>query len=405
MPARSLGYVLLVDLAAVAVAGLSMIGAQRASAGQVMWLGLLLVGMLVHTELMKRVERLRGAAAPDAKLDATDSLWIVAGLLLLPFPLVVVLIAVFHFHRRLRVLRKTPPYRVVFSSAGYVLASAAGAAVLAFGGVDPAHLAQDAGQVGWLVVAIVLRDGVGAAVIVPPILMQRPAAALRSLLGTRAEHAFEIGSGVFGAMLAVVVVTAPALIPLLVAQIGILGYASRVPTFEKLAQLDGKTGLLSPTYWHELAEREFARARRLRQPVGILMIDIDHFKRINDRLGHLAGDAVLHSVATAITNNLGHEGLAGRFGGEEFVAFLRNVSDGQLGATAERLRRAVADLTVRAARLHDPAAPAALTISIGGCWSIHSGETFTDVLLAADSALFAAKNAGRNRIQLAPMRN
>lgn len=385
LSARSLFYVLFVDLAAVVVAGVSVIG-WRPSTGDLVWFGLLLIGGIIHAELTKRVERLRRAAS-DISYLTNDAVWYLAGLLLLPFPLVVLLTSLIWTHCRLRVSRASPPHRVVFSVAASVLASATFALI----GVELAHLTQDMGQVGWLIVAIVVRDVVGVAVIVPAILLQQPGIRVRSLLGSPTEHAFEIGSSVCGAVVAVVLVMAPVMAPLLVIQIFILGYAGRVPDLKRMAQRDGKTGMLSATFWHELAGREFTRAGRLGQPVGVLMIDIDHFKRINDRYGHLAGDAALRSVATAITSRIRHDDFAGRFGGEEFVVLFRNVTREQLRANAERLRGAVAELAVPP-----------LTVSIGASWSDDPRAALSDVLRAADTALFAAKDAGRNRTQLAP---
>lgn len=372
--------------------------------GRLWWFGALLVAAVVHAELMRRVERLGQAAAPGDLFVTTDSVWIVAGLLLLPFPLVVVLTAVCWFHQRARVTRNCPTYRAAFSAAASVLASAAAAAVLGAAGVDPAHVPHDIGQVVWLVVAILVRDVAGLALIVPAILLHQPGTRLRSVLPTRSEHALEVGLSVFGALFAVVLVTVPALLPLLAVQLGIVGYATRVPGLGETARRDGKTGLLRATYWHELAGREFARARRLDQPVGVLMIDIDRFKGINDRYGHLAGDVALRSVATAITTQLWRESLAGRFGGEEFVVFFRRLSQAQLCAVAERVRQAIDELAVVAPSPDRSVVPVPLTVSIGACWSADPRETLPAVLLAADSALFAAKNAGRNRTQLARTR-
>lgn len=386
LPARSLFYVLFVDLAAAAVAGVSVVD-WRPSAAELVWFGLLLLGGIIHAEMTKRVERLRRGAAPDLNFLTTDAVWLVSGLLLLPFPLVALLTLLIWIHCRLRVSRESPPHRVVFSVAASVLASATFALI----GVELAHLTQDIGQVGWLIVAVVVRDVVGVALIVPAILLQQPGTRIRSLVGSPTEHAFEIGSSVCGAVMAVVLVTAPVMAPLLVIQIFILGYAGRVPDLKRMAQRDGKTGMLSATFWHELAGREFTRAGRLGQPVGVLMIDIDHFKLINDRYGHLAGDAALRSVATAITSRIRHDDFAGRFGGEEFVVLFRNVTREQLRANAERLRGAVAELAVPP-----------LTVSIGASWSDDPRAALSDVLRAADTALFAAKDAGRNRTQLAP---
>jgi diguanylate cyclase (GGDEF)-like protein len=128
------------------------------------------------------------------------------------------------------------------------------------------------------------------------------------------------------------------------------------------------------------------------------LVDIDHFKTVNDTYGHLVGDKVLKSVAQALTSHLRDYDRAGRFGGEEFVLLLAQTSENDACRIAERLRSHIAGMEVPVS--DRPNAPTvSLTISIG-VTAMEPGETreLTDLLAAADSALYHAKQTGRNRI-------
>jgi len=162
------------------------------------------------------------------------------------------------------------------------------------------------------------------------------------------------------------------------------------------ARTDAKTGLLNAEAWQEEAEREIVRAHRQHQPVAVLIADIDHFKRVNDVYGHLAGDVALKSTVDALVSGLRGYDQLGRFGGEEFTAVLPGAGHEEACAIADRLRRAVAAAPVllREATL-------TLSVSVGVAVLGEHGQDLTDLLTAADHALYRAKQSGRNRIALA----
>jgi diguanylate cyclase (GGDEF)-like protein len=170
------------------------------------------------------------------------------------------------------------------------------------------------------------------------------------------------------------------------------------PLLVAQSRVDSKTGLLNVSTWEAEAEVELSRARRTQSPLAMALVDIDHFKTVNDTYGHLVGDKVLKSVAQALTSHLRDYDRAGRFGGEEFVLLLAQTSENDACRIAERLRSHIAGLEVP---VNDrPNAPTvSLTISIG-VTAMEPGETreLTDLLAAADSALYHAKQTGRNRI-------
>lgn len=139
------------------------------------------------------------------------------------------------------------------------------------------------------------------------------------------------------------------------------------------------------------ADREIALARRTGQPTAILVLDIDHFKSINDRYGHSAGDRVLIEVAQQLRENCREVDSIFRFGGEEFVVICENIPPEAGADHAEMLRQAV-EADIR----RPDGAP--VTVSIGVANSYNDGTTLNALLSTADARLYAAKNAGRNRV-------
>jgi diguanylate cyclase (GGDEF)-like protein len=159
---------------------------------------------------------------------------------------------------------------------------------------------------------------------------------------------------------------------------------------------DSLTGLWNHAEILEFLEREVRRAARTQNPLGLLMLDIDHFKRINDLYGHLTGDDVLKEVATRLPASVRSCDGVGRYGGEEFFLVLPDCEPRQLQAAAERIRADIASHTVRAF-----AGPLSVTVSIGcSAGRATAADSAEDLLRAADEAMYDAKNAGRNRVSV-----
>ncbi|KQQ97675.1 diguanylate cyclase [Massilia sp. Leaf139] len=166
---------------------------------------------------------------------------------------------------------------------------------------------------------------------------------------------------------------------------------------EKLATRDGLTGLANRRCFDDTLTAEWERALRLRQPLSLLMVDVDNFKAYNDANGHLGGDECLKRIATAVASEMRANDLVARYGGEEFAVILPNQSLKGAAIVAERIRRRVEQL-----RLPNGLAPLRqVTVSIGAATALVGPENQASELVAiADAALYRAKHLGRNRISL-----
>jgi diguanylate cyclase (GGDEF)-like protein len=166
------------------------------------------------------------------------------------------------------------------------------------------------------------------------------------------------------------------------------------------ARIDSKTKLLNAAAWEREATAAIARAGPTGAPLAVAIIDIDHFKAVNDSHGHLVGDKVLRAVSDRLRLMTRPGDLVGRFGGEEFVLLLLDAGTDVAYRIAERLRLSFADAPIN---VDPPAARANVTVPITvsiGVATLNSAtdRTLTDLMAAADAALYRAKNAGRNRV-------
>ena len=157
---------------------------------------------------------------------------------------------------------------------------------------------------------------------------------------------------------------------------------------------DALTGLLNRRPMYEFLEREILRTTRKKQPLGIIMIDIDHFKTVNDTYGHGAGDAVLREFGLFSQKHIRGGDFACRYGGEEFLLVLPEASLENIKQRAEQIRKEAKLLEIRyLGSLLDP-----LSLSLGVAVYPEHGQTAQELLLAADGALYRAKAEGRDRI-------
>jgi diguanylate cyclase (GGDEF)-like protein len=161
------------------------------------------------------------------------------------------------------------------------------------------------------------------------------------------------------------------------------------------ARTDPKTGLLNATAWQREADAAVVRAQRTSSPLALLLVDVDHFKRVNDSHGHLIGDEVLRALAAELRQQVRESDVVGRFGGEEFTVLLPGTDATGAESIAERLRASAARLSVAAAD-----ARIRVTVSIGVAVLGQHGSDLFELLAAADVALYRAKDAGRDRVRV-----
>ena len=161
---------------------------------------------------------------------------------------------------------------------------------------------------------------------------------------------------------------------------------------------DHVSGLFNRRYLEETLERELHRAARLETPLGIVMMDVDRFKELNDRFGHAAGDEVLRSMGVLLKSSLRFADIACRYGGDEFTLILPDAPKQVVQERAEQVRRDVAALEVRFLGRPLPA----LTLSMGVAVFPDDGATAVALLGASDVALYRAKQGGRDRVEIVP---
>lgn len=163
---------------------------------------------------------------------------------------------------------------------------------------------------------------------------------------------------------------------------------------QKLAITDPLTSVYNRRYFFDITRREIARARRHNLDLSLAMIDLDHFKEINDRYGHITGDQVLKSMAEAFSNNVRQSDVVGRYGGDEFIILMPECNQDEAHKTAERLRKKVIAQVRKIRRFQPPPTASIGLLTI----SPQAGLSAEEAIQRADQALYQAKAAGRNRV-------
>ncbi len=401
LPGHVLTYVLLVDILAVATVGamVPVLPVTRADGVSAIILGACAVA---HIELSRGIERARKLTSGVGPFVDSLTLWDFAAVLVLPPAAASGLIVFTHTIAWLRVWRgRRTLYRWVFSDATVLLATQAATLVLLAGPGPNPGVPAGLGGLAVILVAAVLRWFVNYALVVGAILISSPGMRAGQVIGEFGEQIIEAGALGLGLGAAGLLDYNPWLLVGIVIGLLALHRGVLLAQFRTSSRTDEKTGLHSADWWHQIAERALDRARIDNTTLAVLMIDLDLFKNINDTHGHPAGDKVLHAVAQAVVSEVRHDDATGRWGGEEFVVLLPGVDGRELGAIAERIRRRVHVLVVPVTTDHGPKTVTDLTVSVGGAlWPSPGLGTIDDVVLAADSNLYAAKGAGRDRVRL-----
>jgi len=169
-------------------------------------------------------------------------------------------------------------------------------------------------------------------------------------------------------------------------------------TLASLAIRDPLTGLFNRRYLGESLEREVRRTARNGMPIGVIILDVDNFKRFNDTFGHGAGDTMLNSMAKLLRSRTRAGGIASRYGGEEFTLVMPEATLESTRVRAEQLRREVKQLQVQ----YESRVLGQITLSLGVASFPQHGSSAQSLLQAADSALYEAKHGGRDRVAVEP---
>ncbi|MCW2886036.1 MAG: hypothetical protein QOE54_6888 [Streptosporangiaceae bacterium] len=330
--------------------------------------------------------------------DLLSAWWLPAALLLPPFYALLMPIplqALLQFR-----VRRTLLYRRVFVTSALGLAGAAASVVFHLVVPDP----LDSG-VDWVVeipaalltaiAAAVLFIVVNTGLVAVAAHSAAPETRWREVLWNRESLTLDIVELCVGVIVAITCTDSLGLLVLALPPVVLLQRSLLHQQLQAAARTDAKTGLLNAAAWQREADTELSRARRTTVPLAVLIIDIDHFKRVNDTHGHLVGDQVLIAVANTLVSQLRDYDVVGRFGGEEFVALLPGADTVEACRVAERLRNRVRRLAVPAED-----GTATVTISVGVSLFRTHGQDLIELMAAADLALYRAKESGRDRVCL-----
>ncbi|MGK3204944.1 GGDEF domain-containing protein [Amycolatopsis sp. MEPSY49] len=399
---RWITYALGCELVAVVATGTALVTGFGGPVRPV-WFAVLVGLGVAQAEMSRRIERLRRWMSGQTHINVT-SVWYLAGVVLLPPAWVALLAVVLYTHLWVRVWRQVrtrPAHRFVASTAWAMLSCFAASSVLAVSGLHGTPL-QTARGLFALCLAAAVFELVNVGLVAAGIYLYTSQRSAADLMGTWEDNAFELATLCLGGLAALALAEQPVLVVFVVAPLLLLHrYLLLKQQLQVAAVTDEKTGLLNTAGWHESAVREHTRVQR-RGPAGggfaVLMIDLDHFKRINDTYGHLTGDDVLAAVAVAISGAVRQGDTVGRFGGEEFVVLLPGIGRADVLGIAERVRAAVGELNVVISTGGGTVRVSGLSVSIGVARHPDAGPTLDDVLRSADAALYRAKEAGRNRV-------
>ncbi|KAA9159479.1 MFS transporter [Amycolatopsis acidicola] len=397
LPTRVRVFVLIVEATAL-VLGVVLAVARPATSSDFARAGVLVGLGLITAEATRHIERLRRRASDTPHVNMS-SVWTLAAALLTTPALAAAVAVVLYLHMWVRSWRRVrvEVHRTVFNVAAVSLACFAAAGVER---VLPWHLLsldKPSALVG-LVIVIATYWVVNSSLVAGAIALSQDDRSLPRLLGSWSENSLEYATLSMGAMTAVLLAWHPWGVALVLPALYVLTRAVLIRQLEHATMNDAKTGLLNAASWHSLAIKELERAQRHRAHAAVLMIDLDHFKRVNDAYGEALGDEVLRAVGKSLRREVRTYDLCGRFGGEEIVLFLPDASVLDAEKVGQRVCAAV-----RTLRVSDPATEQfvedlRLSVSIGAAAYPDHGGSLDEVLLAADNALYLAKDSGRDRV-------
>jgi len=304
-------------------------------------------------------------------------------------------------------IRRVPLHRRAFTAA--VIGLSYGIGSLAFHTVTGSALASavapgnhTAAWISAVALAGVLQWGVNVGMMLPPWKASDPATRIRDIVWTRENVQNDVTERCVAVLVTLAIAINPLTIVFALPFVTLLQRSFRHAHLVSASRIDSKTGLLNAGTWEREAEVEVARAVRTRTPLALALVDIDHFKEVNDTFGHLIGDRALKAIARTFRIFLREYDLIGRFGGEEFALLLPHTSALDAYGIAERIREHIAvgplDVGGLPGGEHVRVTVSMGVAALGAPWDTLTGSQITDLLAAADRALYQAKRAGRDQV-------
>jgi diguanylate cyclase (GGDEF)-like protein len=388
--------VVLVDLLAIGLAARVGLGSGR---------DLALLAALVACAVAT-IEVTRRAGENAGVIKDVQAVWALPVAILLP-PVYALVVPILRLALAQWRLRRFPLHRRVFSAA--VVGLSYGIASLAFHAATGTPLASTVAPgnhtSAWILavaLAGILQWATNTGMMLPAFKASDPAARIRDIVLARENVQNDVAEVCVAVLVTLAIAINPLTIVFALPFVTLLQRSSRHAQLVNASRIDSKTGLLNAGTWEREAATEVARAVRTRTPLALALVDIDHFKGVNDTFGHLTGDRALKTIARTFRIFLREYDLIGRFGGEEFALLLPHTDAVDAYGIAERIRQHIAVTPLDVGDLPD-GQHVRVTVSLGVAalgpdWSTGGGSQLTDLLAAADRALYQAKRAGRDRV-------
>ena len=355
-------------------------------------LAFLVVLLAVYGELADRVERLWVWLHTDhGAWVGQGSILLFVGVLVLPTwaALIQCLLAFIHFGIRNKRYATAPAHRGVWTATTVVLGTLAASYTFHALGSNVGHIG--ALDVLAIAAAAVVYSGVNLVVLLAGMYLAVRPPTLRRLLPDTRQFSYEAAKLLLGIVGCVLLVHAALLTPAVLVFGALLHRSTLVGELRTVASTDVKTGLLTYRAWSEQATEQLARCERAGRPAALVLLDLDHFKRLNDTYGHVAGDRALAVIGAILADEVRAHDCVGRYGGEEFVVFLPGATEERAAEIAQRLRERIAGTSTEMT----------VTGSLGVAASGPELHTLDELIDAADTAMYRAKHRGRNTVCVA----
>ncbi|TVT19869.1 GGDEF domain-containing protein [Amycolatopsis acidiphila] len=367
---------------------------------------ILTAGATVHIQMTRRQEERRRNRVRTVLIDLT-AVWVFPAAIILPAQLTIALVLLIRIQHWF--VARRPAHNFVFSSITHMLAATVAHQVfVTLGGThwDSLTVASSFGEFGKLVLVGLVYEAVQILYVGSILSLAAPSRpTVHSVLGSKADNLLEAITIGLGAVTAIMLVILPPAVAIMAVVTVVFNRLAELDQLQDDVRTDPKTQVYNMRGWTESAERALSRAAKSDDNLGILMIDLDYFKWINDTYGHPAGDDVLRTLAQLLDDVTRPSDVVGRFGGEEFLVLLPETDQATATGAAERIRSAVAELRIgTTGKRGDQITVSERTASIGVAVYPDHGDSLVQLMQAADAAVYEAKEGGRNQVRLAEHR-